>query len=42
MIFVYGDDYADISTAHCWAMCSCNANASMNDKSVVRYCAQHA
>jgi len=31
IMFVSGDDYADISTVHCWAICSCNANSSEND-----------
>jgi len=41
-MFVSGDDYAYINTVHCWAMCRCNANASMNDKHAVRYCAHRA
>jgi len=36
-MFVSGDDYAYMSTVHCWATCSCNAHAIGNDRCAVRY-----
>jgi len=37
IVFVSGDDYAYMSTVHCWATCSCNAHAIGNDRCAVRY-----